>query len=77
MKEWLDTGMHQVKGLLSKDADFQGLLNQLTMAQNEYQTVVGKLPPAEQKIIENYIALCEEAEYQKTLTAYYCGKRNG
>lgn len=77
MKEWLETGMHQVNALLSKDADFQELLERLTVAQIHYQNVVEKLLPEEQETIEDYIALCEEVEYQKTLTAYYCGKRNG
>ena len=77
MSEWQETGMHQVNALISKDADFQGLSKQLTVAQEHYQTAVGKLPPEERKFIEDYITLCEEVEYQKTLTAYYCGKRNG
>ena len=77
MKEWIEVGIHQVNGLLSKDADFQALLERLTEVQLEYQAVVDKLPPENTQIIENYIALCEEIEYQKTLTAYYCGKRNG
>lgn len=77
MKEWLEVGIHQVNGLLSKDADFQELSQRLIGAQADYQTVIGKLSPEERQRIENYIALCEETEYQKTLTAYYCGKRNG
>ena len=69
MKEWLQTGMNQVNGLLSKDQDFQNLMQRLD--------IVSKLSPEEQLMIEDYIALCEEIEYQKTFTAYYCGKRNG
>ena len=55
MSEWQETGMHQVNALLSKDADFQGLSKQLTVAQEHYQTAVGKLPPEERKFIEDYI----------------------
>ena len=77
MKEWLKTGIHQVNALLRKDADFQKLSEQLAVAQADYQTVVDKLSPEEQQCIDHYIALCEEVEYQKVLTAYYCGKRNG
>lgn len=77
MSEWLETGIHQVNGLLSKDEDFQNLLEQLNTAQIESQAVMETLPPEEQLKIENYVALCEEVEYQKTITAYYCGKRNG
>ena len=77
MKEWLETGIHQVNALLDKDGDFQELLEQLAVARVNYQAVVNKLSPEEQQCIDRYIALCEEVEYQKTLTAYYCGKRNG
>ena len=77
MREWLETGIHQVNGSLSKDADFQELSQRLIMAQADYQAVIDKLSPEEQLKVEHYIAICEEIEYQKTLTAYYCGKRNG
>lgn len=77
MKEWQETGMHQVNALLSIDADFQELMKHLTVVQEHYQTVVGKIPPEERESIEDYITLCEEVEYQKTRTAYYCGKWNG
>ena len=51
MSEWQETGMHQVNALLSKDADFQGLSKQLAVAQEHYQTAVGKLHPEERKFI--------------------------
>lgn len=77
MKEWLEQGFHQVNGLLSQDADFQALQQRLAEAQIKYQAVVDRLSPEDLETIENYIALCEEIEYQKALTAYYCGKLNG
>jgi hypothetical protein len=77
MKEWLEIGTHQVNAILGCDADFQNLSKQLVFAEKQYRTVIEKLSPIELEIIENYIALCEEVEYQKTRTAYYCGKRNG
>ena len=63
--------------LLSKDPDFQLLTQQLQEAKDGYLALIRKLPPKQQEIIEDYIALCEETEYQKTCAAYYCGKRNG
>ena len=77
MKEWLQTGMYQVNGLLREDQDFQNLMQRLEIAGKDYQRILSKLSLEEKLIIENYIALCEEIEYQKTFTAYYCGKRNG
>lgn len=77
MKEWNQTGVHQVNAILSKDADYQNLLKQLDEAQTEYREATAALSCQQQEQIERYIALCEELEYQKTFTAYYCGKRNG
>ena len=77
MREWLETGTHQVNALLSSDADFQQLTERLQEAKTGYLAAIGKLPPEEQESIEDYIALCEEVEYQKACAAYYCGKRNG
>lgn len=77
MKEWIETGMHQVNALLGWDSDFLVLMEQLTTAQQGYHAAIRKLSMEDQQIIEDYIALCEEAECQKTHTAYYCGKRNG
>jgi hypothetical protein len=77
MRECLETGIHQVNALLGSDTDFQSLTEQLDTAYEHYSAVVEKLPPEDQDIIEDYIALCSELEYQKTYTAYYCGRRNG
>ena len=77
MREWLEIGIHQVNALLARDTDYQRLKRELEKAQKNYRTATEKLTPRELEQLENYIALCEEIEYQKTLTAYYCGKRNG
>lgn len=72
MKEWLDTGIHQVSALLQEDADFQYLESQLETAQTYYREVIAAISEQHRGWIENYIALCEEVEYRKTVTAYYC-----
>lgn len=77
MNEWLETGMVQVNDLLRHDPDFQQLLEQLQKAETGYLSVIEKLPPTDIERIEEYIALCEEVDYQKTCTAYYYGKQNG
>ena len=77
MKEWLDTGIYQVGALLERDADFQSLLHQLENARVGYNEAISALSEQHREQVGDYIALCEEVEYQKTLTAYYCGKRNG
>ena len=77
MKEWLETGIHQVAALLREDPDFQGLSQRLDEAKKKYDRATRSLTPDQQQTVEDYIALCEELEYQRTFTAYYCGKRNG
>ena len=77
MQEWLETGMQQVNALLGSDGDFQELTQRLTAAGELYRALLRTLSPQDREVIETYLALCEEAEYQKTVAAYYCGKRNG
>lgn len=77
MQEWLKTGMPQVNALLGSDGDFQELTQRLTAAGELYRAVLRTLSVQDREIIETYLTLCEEAEYQKTVAAYYCGKRNG
>ena len=77
MKEWLETGMQQVNALLVSDEDFQKLTQRLTAAGQLYRTLLRTLSIQDREVIETYLTLCEEAEYQKTVAAYYCGKRNG
>lgn len=77
MKEWLETGMPQVNALLVSDEDFQKLTQRLTAAGEQYRRLLRTLSPQDREVIEAYLTLCEEAEYQKTVAAYYCGKRNG
>ena len=74
MEKWLRIGKHQVMEILSHDPEFQKLLAELEQAELKYQEVLAKLSPEDQKIVENYIALCEDVEYQKTHTAYKCGR---
>lgn len=74
MNEWLERGIYQVNALLQRDADFLELLQQLTEMRKDYLSVIKKLSSKEQEIIKNHIAQCEEAEYQRAITAYCCGK---
>ena len=77
MREWLECGIHLVNDLLRTDQDFRELFQRLEITPKEYDAVVEKLSLNQRQVIEDYISLCEELEYQKTFTAYYCGKRNG
>ena len=74
MEQWLRIGRYQVQEILDHDSEFKLLLTQLEQAEEDYRKVRNKLSAEDQEIVENYIALCEEVEYQKTHTAYRCGR---
>lgn len=74
MEQWLRIGRYQVQEILDHDPEFKLLLTQLEQAEEDYRKVRNKLSAEDQEIVENYIALCEEVEYQKTHTAYRCGR---
>ena len=74
MEKWLRFGQPQVQEILDRDPDFQKMLAQLEVLEEQYQQVLQKLSPADQEIVERYVGLCEELEYQKTHTAYKCGR---
>jgi hypothetical protein len=74
MEKWLRIGQPQVQEILDHDPDFQKMLSELEGLEAQYQQVLQKLSSADQEIVERYIGLCEELEYQKTHTAYKCGR---
>ena len=74
MEQWLRIGQPQIQEILKHDPEFKQLLAKMKEAELEYRRVMDTLPPQDQEIIENYIVLCENVEYQKTYTAYRCGR---
>lgn len=73
MKQWLEVGIYQVRDMLSRDEGYGRLMIQCEKAKERYDIIVAKLTEQEREEIEDYIALCEELEYQWTHTAYRCG----
>ena len=74
MQQWLKIGRHQVNEFLDKDPEFQALLTRQAETEKDYLRVIKKLSPQERQVIEQYLSLCEELEYQRTITAYKCGR---
>ena len=60
--------------MLSQDPEFNEMMAALAKAEEKYHMVTQKLSPEDREIVEHYIALCEEVEYQKTHTAYRVGR---
>ncbi len=74
MKHWLEVGIYPVRDILLKDEEYARLMIQCEKARERYDIIVAKLTEQEREEIEDYIALCEELEYQWTHTAYRCGR---
>ena len=74
MDEWLRIGCKQVQELLKCDPEYQKMLQDRLEAEQAYIAVMEKLSPEDRECVDNYIALCENLEYQRTHTAYRCGK---
>lgn len=74
MEEWLRIGMKQVNELLSHDPEYNKILCDLSVAEEKYLQIMKKLSLEERACVDEYIALCEELEYQRTHTAYRCGQ---
>lgn len=74
MEEWLRIGVHQVQELLNHDPEYQKILHDLSVAEKKYHQIMKKLTIEERECVDDYIALCEELEYQRTHTAYRCGR---
>ena len=77
MKEWLEYGYYETVKRVEKDTLYQALLERCAEQECLYLNIIQKLTPEERLVVEDYIALCEELQYQKTHTAYYCGKEAG
>ena len=77
MEEWLRIGIYQVNELLKLDPGHRKLQSDLLRTQEKYLRIIQKLDPQDRECVEHYVALCEDLEYQRTYTAYYCGKMRG
>ena len=77
MNEWLDYGCRETTERVKKDAFYQKLLKKCEEQERRYECIMSKLDPGDRMVVEDYIALCEELQYQKTHTAYYFGKEVG
>ena len=67
-------GANQVEELLKQDPEYNEMMAELAEAEEKYLKVREKLSPEDREIVEHYIALCEDVEYQKTHTAYKAGR---
>lgn len=72
MEKWLTSGYRQVNKKLAENPDFISCLEDLRAAEQQYLVVLAKLPEEDRILIEEYITLLQEVEYQRTCAAYSC-----
>ncbi len=77
MNDWLEYGYLETVKRVKNDAVYQALLEKCSEQERIHEAIMQKLTTEERIAVEDYIALCEELQYQKTHTAYYCGKDAG
>ena len=74
MQQWLKIGRHQVNEFLDRDPEYQELLSRQAETEQAFLRILKKLDAQDRQTVEQYISLCEELEYQRTVTAYKCGR---
>ena len=74
MDEWQSVGVYQVEEAMRYDWSYRQTIVRMNELELEYKKDVGKLSNAERECVEDYITICEEAEYQRARIAYMCGR---
>lgn len=67
----------QMNELAGRDPEHMELLARVEALEPEYKRIKAALPPADQEILDDYIAACEELEYHRIFPAYQLGKQHG
>lgn len=74
MQQWVKIGCNQVNEFLATDKEYQTLLFQRDEAEKAYLQFIHNLSEQDRMVVEHYLALCEEVEHRRTVTAYQCGR---
>lgn len=67
----------KISQLAERDSFYQNLLQQCQALAIDYVRIQKSLSQEDQEILEHYIALCEELEYQRSRMAYAIGTQDG
>lgn len=72
MDKWTDLAVLRITAAAKNDPCYQSLLRRCEQAELLYQTVSAKLTEEDRRIVEEYIALCDQMQYRLTQLAYFC-----
>ena len=70
---WNDCGVHQVAEIARTDKHYQDLLAECRRLEAGFCAVMDRLSEAERRLVEEYVAICEDLQYRETQLAYILG----
>ena len=66
-----------INALLENDSVHQELLDRVNALEPDYLRILSQLPKADQELLSDYIAACEELDYHRIYPAYRLGVFHG
>lgn len=77
MELWADAVFQQITEKCRQDPEYQKILEECQNREQTYFAVLTELTQRQRAAIDDYIAICEELEFQFARVAFYCGMEEG
>ena len=77
MELWADAVSRQITEKCRRDPEYRKTLEERRDREQTYQAVLSELTPQQRSAIDDYIAICEELEFQFARVAFGCGLEMG
>jgi len=77
MELWADAICQQISEKCRIDPEYQKVLEECREREQVYHAVLAELTQQQRSAIDDYIAICEELEFQFARVAFYCGLETG
>lgn len=77
MELWADVVCRQISEKCRLDPEYQKVLEECREREQVYHVVLAELTQQQRSAIDDYIAICEELEFQFARVAFYCGMEEG
>ena len=74
MEHWNEYAYPKITARARQDKIYLELLREYKILEQEYEKLMEKMSETEQKIVDSYIASCEELEFRLTQIAYQVGR---
>lgn len=77
MQIWADAVYRQISEKCRLDLDYQKVLEECRDREQAYHAAIAELTQQQRSAIDDYIAICEELEFQFARVAFFCGMEQG